>query len=383
MAGDRRASATDAAILEVVRRRTETTRVEISRELGVTPATVTYAVKRLMAAGLVVESGLAHSTGGKRASLLRLNDHARWAIGCTIDTDRLSAVAVDMTGALRSRAVLPLDPAAGPDAVAAVLDQALSMMEQDGTLATTTGIGFALPPNRDDSVSELVSTLASGLPHPTVSASSALCAALGSFWSGEQPEQGLTAVVHVDAGFGAVLLQDGRPLRPRGAGTMAHVCVDPTGPACRCGGRGCLHQYASSHTLVDAATSAPGLAEQLGLGLTDRTVDSDAVLIAVAAAHGDERAGGILRGALTALAQASWGLASSLGVDTLVFSGATLQAASGLVRETIGEHVAVRAAATGRAIRVQVSQVQPHPGSVGAAVLALQTFMDPGPSGQA
>ncbi|WP_422116205.1 ROK family protein [Brachybacterium sp. UNK5269] len=379
MVGERRASTTDTAILEVVRRRTETTRVEISRELGVTPATVTYAVKRLMAAGLVVESGLADSTGGKRASLLRLNDRARWAIGCTIDADRLSVVAVDMTGALRSRAVLPLDPAAGPDAVAVVLDQALSMMERDGTLATTTGIGFALPTGRGDGASDLVSTLSSRLPHPTVSGSCALCAALGSFWSGEQPEQGLTATVHVDAGFGAVLLQDGQPLRSGEGSTMDHVCVDPAGPPCHCGGSGCLHQYASSRALVDAAAGVEGLAEQLGLALTERTVDSDAVLIAMAAAHGDQRAGEILHGALIALAQAAWGLASSLGVDTLVFSGATLQAASGVVRETIGEHIAVRAAATGQMIRVQVSQVQPHPGAVGAAVLALQTFMDPRP----
>src|SRR5690625_1062568 len=110
--GERRASAADAAILELVRRRSETSRVEISRELGVTPATVTYAVKRLLAAELLVESGFASSRGGKRASLLRLNDQARWAIGCTVDTDRLSLVGVDMSGALRSRIALPLAAAA-------------------------------------------------------------------------------------------------------------------------------------------------------------------------------------------------------------------------------------------------------------------------------
>src|SRR5690625_7815511 len=96
--GERRASATDAAILELVRRRSETSRVDLARELGVTPATVTYAVKRLLAAELLVESGFASSRGGKRAALLRLNDQARWAIGCTIDTDRLSLVGVDKIG---------------------------------------------------------------------------------------------------------------------------------------------------------------------------------------------------------------------------------------------------------------------------------------------
>ena len=88
--GERRASATDAAILEIVRRRSQTSRVEISRELGVTPATVTYAVKRLSPRTAGGERSLQR---GKRASLLRLNDQARWAIGCTIDADRLSLAA--------------------------------------------------------------------------------------------------------------------------------------------------------------------------------------------------------------------------------------------------------------------------------------------------
>ncbi|MGP9537276.1 ROK family transcriptional regulator [Brachybacterium sp. AOP43-C2-M15] len=383
MTGERRSSSTDAAILEMVRRRTVTTRVEISRELGVTPATVTYAVKRLLAAGLVVEAGHARSNGGKRASLLRLNDRARWAIGCTIGSDRVSVVAVDMTGALRSRAVVPLGAGAEAGDVAHVLDRALSMMEQDRELPTTTGIGFALPQGGAGSTARLYSALSESLPHPTVSAASPLCAALGSFWSGEQPEAGLTATVHVEEGIGLALLRDGAPLLRAGTvarSTMDHLCVDPAGPPCRCGGRGCLHQYSSSRAIARAAELREGLAERLGLALTEASTESDAVLVAVAAAQGDELAQEALEPALTALAQASWGLASALAVDTVVFSGAALQAAAGLVREALAEHFASRSAATGHAIDVRVSQVQPHPGSVGAAVLALQTFMDPSPA---
>ena len=58
-AGAGRPSAMDSAVLEFVRRRTETTRVEVARELGVTAATVTNSVKRLLSAGLLRESGYA------------------------------------------------------------------------------------------------------------------------------------------------------------------------------------------------------------------------------------------------------------------------------------------------------------------------------------
>ena len=37
------------------------------------------------------------------------------------------------------------------------------------------------------------------------------------------------------------------------AGEVGHVCVDPAGPACRCGSTGCLEQYAGRHALLTAA----------------------------------------------------------------------------------------------------------------------------------
>jgi predicted NBD/HSP70 family sugar kinase len=37
------------------------------------------------------------------------------------------------------------------------------------------------------------------------------------------------------------------------AGEVGHVCVDPDGPACRCGSTGCLEQYAGRHALLAAA----------------------------------------------------------------------------------------------------------------------------------
>lgn len=385
--GERRASATDAAILEIVRRRAETSRVEISRELGVTPATVTYAVKRLLAAELLVESGFARSKGGKRASLLRVNDQGRWAIGGTIDADRLSLVGVDMTGALRSRIALPLSASADAAEVTATLERALSMMEPRPGTRSTTGIGFAIPygpgggqEHERDRGQELLREVAGGLDLPSISASTPTCAALGSFWSGEQPESGLCATVHMDAGLGLSILQDGRPLQPAaGSGaTLDHVSIDPDGPPCDCGGSGCLHQYASSEALLATASRAGNLARDLGLSLTAASRSSDAVLIALAAARGEPRAGEVFEAAISALAQAVWSATSALGIEAIVLSGPGVQAAPVLVGETMERLLSARARNIGGHVTVSVSQVQPHPCAVGAAVLALQTFMTPG-----
>lgn len=378
--GERRASATDAAILEIVRRRSETSRVEISRELGVTPATVTYAVKRLLAAGLLREAGFAQSKGGKRASLLRLNDQARWAIGCTIDADRLSLAGVDLTGALRARIAVPLGASPEPAEVGRALHRALTMIRPEGQAHSATGIGLAIPHGFGDHGPELLRELTEGLEIPFISANAPACAALGSFWSGEQPESGLCATVHVDAGLGLAILQDGRPLQPgpSSSATLDHVGIDPEGPPCACGGRGCLHQYASARAIIERASRTGDLAHDLGLRLTDSSLSSDVVLIALAAARGEPRARDVFVAAVSAVAQAVWSATSALGIRAVVLSGPGMQAAPVLVGETMDRLFTARARNLGAEVSVSVSQVQPHPCAVGAAVLALQTFMTPG-----
>ncbi|SDN68824.1 ROK family transcriptional regulator [Geodermatophilus sp. DSM 45219] len=56
-------------------------------------------------------------------------------------------------------------------------------------------------------------------------------------------------------GIGGAAVLGGRVLTGSAgwAGEVGHVCVDPDGPACRCGSTGCLEQYAGRHALLAAA----------------------------------------------------------------------------------------------------------------------------------
>ena len=60
------------------------------------------------------------------------------------------------------------------------------------------------------------------------------------------------AYVSISSGIGAGIIVDGRPYRGhRGtAGEIGHVVVDPQGPICRCGNRGCLETLASGPALL-------------------------------------------------------------------------------------------------------------------------------------
>lgn len=366
----------DSTVLETIRRRSVTTRVEIARELGVTPATVTNAVKRLMAAGLVIEAGHARSTGGKRASLLRINDEARWALGCTIEPARLSLAAVDTTGALRSRSVLPLPYGSPTGTVVETLRSGLGLMSARDSLSSTTGIGFAMPSTLPAELRAALTATAKEMGIPALVAEEATCAALGSFWSGEQPEQGLTATVHVNSHLAITLLQDGVPVQHAAdaVSVLDHVCIDPNGPPCECGSVGCLHLYASGSALVEQARRT-GLASGLGIDGLEESVNADAVLIALTATRGDARAEQIIDSATRALMQAVWPVVAGLGVTTVMLTGTWIQAAPAASSRAAVHYARDHERGLGRLVTVKVSEVQPHPCAVGAAVLALKSFL--------
>jgi predicted NBD/HSP70 family sugar kinase len=76
--------------------------------------------------------------------------------------------------------------------------------------------------------------------------------ALAEVWSG--PYEGvsdLTAVT-VSEGIGTGIIANGHMVRgPSGAaGEFGHVCLDPQGPECNCGGRGCWEIYASNTAAI-------------------------------------------------------------------------------------------------------------------------------------
>lgn len=68
---------------------------------------------------------------------------------------------------------------------------------------------------------------------------------------GEVPGDGLWLVVTVGTGIGGTILLDGEVVRGRGqAGEVGHMTLNPDGPECPCGSRGCWERYAGRSALL-------------------------------------------------------------------------------------------------------------------------------------
>jgi len=93
--------------------------------------------------------------------------------------------------------------------------------------------------------------VAKELSYPVLIENDANCFLLGEWWKGvvKGCENVLGFTLGTGVGGGAMV--QGRLLQGAhgGAGEFGHICVDPKGRPCGCGGTGCLEQYASGEAL--------------------------------------------------------------------------------------------------------------------------------------
>jgi predicted NBD/HSP70 family sugar kinase len=251
-------------VLGEVRRSGPITRAALAEITGLTKTTVSKMVGDLIEAGMVAESGaLRDGERGRPGTAVALSGRRVAALGLEINVDYLSACVVDLTLAVRLRYTQAVDNRrASPVETLSHLEElahrAVEKAREEGlsiagsTLAVPGPVDGGLvhaAPNlgwHDVRVSDL-------LDFPVKVDNEANLAALGELWFGSVPGDFLHVSGEIDIGAGLVvggtLFRGARGL----AGELGHVVVSPDGPACRCGGRGCLEQYAGQEALLRAA----------------------------------------------------------------------------------------------------------------------------------
>ncbi|WBB98411.1 ROK family protein [Solwaraspora sp. WMMA2080] len=251
------------------------------------------------------------------------------------------------------------DPAPGPVLAVDVggTKLAAAVVEPDGTIA----VQGAVPTPAGGDTATVTAAL-----HRVVRqvVGDGHCMALGEHWRGGYPGRALLGMV-VSTGVGGGLVIDGR-VHPGGsgnAGHIGHIVVDMTGPACPCGGRGCVEAIASGPAMVRWAVNqgwTPG--ERPG---DARTLAEDAragVPLAVAAFG---------RGA-TALAAAVVSATALVDLDDVVIGGGVAAAGDLLfapLRAAVAELAGLDFV---RRVRIHTSSLGNDAGLLGAAALALE-----------
>ncbi|GAB2480590.1 ROK family transcriptional regulator [Jatrophihabitans fulvus] len=240
-------------------------RAVLAAELGLSRATVSAIVEDLVHDRLVRELDADRSLPGRPAVPLDLDPDALGVLGVELGVDHATALVLDLTGAVRARHQRELGrvrtPAATLRRVAAVARDTITaagLRVDHGALAVPglldrNGTVRRLPNLPGWEGTHVAGRLATDLGLAVRADNEANLAALADLALDDLGPEFLH--VSGEIGVGAALVHDGRVYRGAHgfAGELGHVAIEPDGPECGCGARGCLEQYAGRHAVLRAA----------------------------------------------------------------------------------------------------------------------------------
>lgn len=380
---------TYGTVLDLIRSHGTVSRTELVGRSGLTSPSITRIVRQMLEDGLVTEVGTGDFTGGKRRTLLQLNASARRAVGVLIDEVDVTVVLTDLHGQVLARRVARGAGNRIPERVVPkVVAEVESLVQGEGLdRQAILGVGVAtngLQDTREHGLRAdlhatewqhfpLARVLGEALGCPVVTENDATSAAIGEYWTQRLPTAHTFAVVYMTSGFGLGLVNRGEVYRGASSnvGEIGHVTVDPAGPECVCGRRGCLHAVGGNVAVVRQAYDL-GLETELGLKGTPRSAPKDFHKISKAAADGHPEAEGVIQRAADALASVLVSISNVLDLDQIVFAGPgfgpSVQRYADTAAERLRSYAYVRAVHT---TLVTISTLGVDAAALGAASLVL------------
>lgn len=263
-----------ALILDLIRRSPEgMSRVELAEKTGLSPQTLTNVTRRLAAEGFIAEAGKVSSGPGKPRTMLALDPSARYALGVHLDPAVTTVVLLDLAGRIVHHREIQPTGASSTQQLAQIGEAALALTRTIPDPDRVLGVGIAAPGPLDTSAGILLNPPLlpewsgtrlrhelGALTHlPALLEKDVIAAMVGELWVTPADELGDALFFYYGAGAGVGLSLSSTPLRgaTSNAGDIAHLIVDPDGPACECGARGCLGVSLEPTTLLSDAALDP------------------------------------------------------------------------------------------------------------------------------
>lgn len=254
--------------------------IELSRMTGLAKSTMSALVAELKESGVIIEpdaAGEIRASGrGRPAVQLSLNPQAGSGIGVLPGPDFIRIALVDAAHGIRDERSLDLEPGYSLEQAVEVVFDLVSKAYADAGLRRDTllGLGIAMPgPFNRRTGLMLRSTL---LPKwvgldirarfserfgvPVLADNESNCAAVAEMTWGAALGKADFLYAKFDEGVGGAIISGGHVIRGAlgAAGEFGHFIIDPDGPLCTCGSRGCLEALMRWDTVLRPARALFG-----------------------------------------------------------------------------------------------------------------------------
>lgn len=384
-----------SVILEAIRRSVEgLSRIELVEATGLSAQTITNITRRLLDDGFIAEAGRTINGPGKPRVTLRLVAESRFSVGVHLDPAVITFVLLNMSGGVVHRLVVRTpdkDPRRIVETMAQTIDALIDEAGVDRALVA--GVGVAAPGPLDAQKGTVIdppklhgwhrvplrSVLAEATGFDVTLEKDTTAAAVGELWMGTDSTEGSFLFIYLGTGLGASVVREGGVITgsSHNFGEIGHIMVDPEGPACSCGSRGCVEVVCTPQAIVEQAETA-GVFDDDRDADDEHAVEARFTLLCERAGAGDSPALAVLRRAAGHLAVLISALTNVLDVDRVVLGGPFWGRLAEVYLRELPEQLNRRSAT--RAVHllpVEGTVVGDDVGAVGAACVVLDAVLTP------
>lgn len=253
-------------VYQYIYRKKITSKLQIVQDLQMGLSTVSQNLNLLEQDGLIEKNGYFKSTGGRKANAIQIVSDFRISIGIGILKNMFHITAVDLYGNALYTNTIPFPYSNTPDYYKQVTDKikefiATNQYDEEkilGVSIATQGItspdhSTVLYGNIMNNTGMILKDFSRYLPYPCYLEHDSKSAAFLELWKHPELDSAVVFLLNRNLG-GAIItnhqIHQGSSMH---SGTIEHICINPDGPLCYCGNRGCLETYCSANALEQAA----------------------------------------------------------------------------------------------------------------------------------
>lgn len=320
----------ESLVLDFVREHDETSRAAIATGLGLSPASVSRIVGRLIRSGLVTETVQAADGPGRPAARLRFDRRAGCVLAIDLGGTKCHGVLADLAGSIVVEDLRPTNSLSTPYQTLRAAIDFLRQAAEAPVVAAAIGVPAIVDPSAGHVLGgpnvlwhdfALGDELRSALAVPLVIDNDVKLAAMAQAWRGLGRGVSDFATLAIGTGVGAAIVANGELVRGRNnaAGELGYLILDPDQLAePHADGLGGLERVITGPAIAARArrllTAAPGRSS-----LDADTVTSEDVLIAALA--GDAVAREVVDDVLSAVLRALIALCVTADPAIIIIDG--------------------------------------------------------------
>lgn len=253
-------------IYQYIYRSKLTSKLQIVQDLQMGLSTVSQNLNLLENEGLIEKNGYFDSTGGRKANAIQIVSDFRISIGIGILKNMFHITAIDLYGNTVYTDTIPLTYSNTAAYYQQITDKVKDFIDKNqypenkilGVSIATQGITSpdnttVIYGNIMNNTGMRLKDFSRHLPYPCHLEHDSKSAAFLELWNHPELDSAVVLLLNRNLG-GAIItnhqIHQGRSMH---SGTIEHICVNPDGPLCYCGNRGCLETYCSANSLEQAS----------------------------------------------------------------------------------------------------------------------------------